>query len=100
MCAAFDHQHRQAVFEQIVDGLPKHPGGFHGDMGAARCRQPIAQREQIGRHRAKRVDLLGGLPLRSRREQTGDHRTLMHIETTAALVQQLHHALSFAPAPF
>ena len=64
-------------------------------MGAARCRQPIAERQQVGRHRAERADLLGGLPLRSRREQTGDHRPLVHIRP-----QQRADTISIALAPF
>jgi hypothetical protein len=96
-----DDQHLEAAFQQVVDRLPKHSRGFHCHLGAARRCQPIAERQQIVRHRAERADLLGGQPRRSRREQTGDHRALMDIQATAARRQDLHrdHSLRSSCRP-
>jgi hypothetical protein len=38
-----DHQKLKIGFQQVVDGSPIHPGGFHRQMGTALRLQPIAQ---------------------------------------------------------
>ena len=55
-----DYQHRKAACQAVLEGFPRHAGRFHGPMGAFGRREPLAEREQVVRHGAKRPALLRG----------------------------------------
>jgi hypothetical protein len=91
-----DHQQRKAVFQKLVQRLPKDARRLHGHVRAARCRQPIGEHQQIARHGAEGADLLAGFARRSGHQQTRDDRPLVDIEAATALVEDLHGPASCA----
>jgi hypothetical protein len=46
-----DQRELEVILEQVVDGLPVDAGGLHRHVRDAEAREPVAQREQICRHR-------------------------------------------------
>jgi hypothetical protein len=91
--ASIDHEQFEGAFQQVINRFPKDPGRLHRHMRAGRGIQPLGQCEQVSRHRAKRPHLLLHRPIRSGRQEASDHQLLMNVQSTTALIQQLHGAL-------
>ena len=78
-----------AVAENMPDRLPVHPGRLHDDVGAALRGQPFRQLEKRLRRRLERAHLASSGAVH-RRAQARHHRVLMHVETGATRIQNLH----------
>ena len=85
-----DHHQLEAPLQQVIDRLPEHAGRLHRHVGAPRRCQPIAECQQLARHRAEGADLLARSTLRSGHKQASDDGSLVDIEAATALVQDLH----------
>ena len=57
--AGVDQHHLEVGLQDVVDGLPIHPGGLHGHVGHSQRAQPVREGEQVGRRRAEGGDLFG-----------------------------------------
>src|SRR5207237_1797971 len=82
------------ALQDIPDRLPVRSGALHCNVGNAGFSKPAAQGKEVVRHRLERPYLFQWLAVRPRRDPTGNHRPFMHIQATAALVNDLH-----APPP-
>jgi len=82
------------VFEQIEDGPPIDPCGFHRDLRDTVTGQPIIKGQQISGHRAEGAHLPPNTAIRIRQQHTGDDTLLVNIETTTASVHDLHTSSS------
>ena len=89
-----DQQHREAVFQQIVERLPIDARALHGDMRNPERLQPIAQRQQIDRHRAKRVRLDPSPPVPVGHADRRHHRRLMNVYACAPINHAVHSVSS------
>jgi hypothetical protein len=88
-----DQEHLEVTLQQVEHRFPVLPSTLHRHMCDAVGQQPVGPREQIDRHRAERAGLLVPARLRARHDDRGDHRLLMHIETRAMGMNDLHGPL-------
>ena len=84
---------REAVLQQVVDGLPVHAGRFHGHMGDSSLSQPLAQRFDGRRCRLKRAHFAFDLAVHAANDATGHDESLVNIEPRRAGINHLHRAL-------
>jgi hypothetical protein len=88
-----DQQHREAIFQQIIDRLPKYPRALHRYVGHLFAPEPVVKHQKIRRHGTKRLNLLVDLPPLIPHPQTNHHRRLMDVQTTTPLKHHLHSCL-------
>jgi hypothetical protein len=85
-----DQPHLKVAFEQVEDGLPIDACALHGDDRTTLILQPVAQRQQVSRHRAKGTHFLLAPSLRIAANQTHLHVFLVHIHARAQRIQDFH----------
>src|SRR6266852_1050692 len=68
------------AFEQIPERVPINPSALEGHLRDPLLCQPVAELEELGRHRAERANLLDGLPTRSWEQYTSHDRLLMYVQ--------------------
>jgi len=82
------------IFQKVKDGNPVFPGGFHTHIKAVVINQPLLELEN---GIVKGGESLFGI-VRSNslsRNDCGDEKSFMHIDTTADRVNNLHGTASF-----
>ncbi len=87
-----DHQQFKVSFQEVKNGLPIHPGRFHGDMGTASSGEPVLQEQQVLRDGAKGADLLVALPIGRQDDETSNDQLLVDVESTTAFIDDLHRS--------
>ncbi len=81
------------VLEQVVDRLPKHPGGLHADDRYPVTGEPVPQPEQPGGGRAELGDMCHASATLTRHPDAGDDGVLVNVESGAALDERVHGTL-------
>jgi hypothetical protein len=84
------HDHLEVVLQRRIDRLPVDAGALHRDLADGGLQQPVPQRDEIVAHRAEAADLLVRAPATAGAVHAGHHRGLVHIETGAAVDDDLH----------
>jgi hypothetical protein len=85
--AGVHEHHREVGFQDVVDGLQVHAGRLHGDIGDAELRQPVRERQQVGRRRAEGAHLLRASALFVGEASTHHELSLADVDPGAALDQ-------------
>src|SRR5713226_1753588 len=80
-------------FQHGINWLPIHSGCFHSDMRHVSGFEPLAQTQDIRGHGAEALALLVALPPGVRSTGTSSHTPLMHIESCAAFIDNVHGVL-------
>lgn len=93
-----DEEDLEAPLQDLVDGPPVDAGTLHRDVRAPGRGQPVGEPEQFPRGCAEGPNVLTACPRRPRRPQACGHRLLVHVESTADAVQDVHGRL-LATAP-
>jgi hypothetical protein len=83
-------QHFKVAFQNVEDRFPVFARALHRHVRAASSLQPVRESQQLQRHGGKGTNLFVPPALRIRRNQTGDDRLLMNIQTRATLIQDFH----------
>jgi len=82
------------IFQKVKDGNPVFPGGFHAHIKAVVINQPLLELENgIVKSGKSLFGIVGSDSLSS--NDCGDEKSLMHIDTTADRVNNLHDTASF-----
>src|SRR5438094_5159611 len=69
---------------------------LHGHMAYLFGGEPVAQGQQIVGHRPERPNRLARLTLRARHDHTRHYSLLVHVQSTTALIQNVHTTPSLA----
>lgn len=93
-----DQQHRALPFEQGVHRLPEHARRLHCDMRHPGRAQPVAQLQQVRRHRANLPDLLEHAAVGLELAPTNHDGRLVHVEPGDGAVEPLDVAARLLPA--
>ena len=83
-------QQLEVVLEQVVDRLPVDAGRLHRDVSDTEALEPIAQPEQVARHRRELGAQLRTGTCSVRHMDAGGHLLLVHIKRATALIDALH----------
>jgi len=85
-----DQQQGEAVLQEVVDGLPVNPGGFHSHMADPPGGQPIGQGQDVLGHGAESPGLLMQSSPGLQAAHAGRHAPAVHIQATTTGKNRFH----------
>src|SRR5436309_1917745 len=82
----------EVALEHMPDRLPVHPARLHGDVRTAVGREPVAEREHLGRRCTEGTYVVGDC-FTGARARARDDRLLVHVQTGALGMKDVHRDL-------